>query len=262
MKLGKPFALKLIILFLLPGVAFAADTAQRILFVGNSYTSVNDLPNVFQQIVGSTGAAKPKVKASTPGGRTFAAHLQEERTLTLINEGNWDVVILQGNSQEAAISEANEQTRTNFLAGASNLCQRVRASSPKAKIVFYQTWARHGDHWKAPEPSAGVGRNPTEMQARTRKWYQRAATQNADCAIAPVGDAWELNYQNPGAIRLHKPDNSHPEWAGSYLAGLALYGIIYHPAKLNVAFRGQLSDAQATYLQGIAAQALQRTKPF
>ena len=106
------------------------------------------------------------------------------------------------------------------------------------------------------------------MQARIRKWHQNAAAQKSDFIIAPVGDAWELNYKNPKAVRLHAADNSHPAFNGSYLAALVIYGTIYFPSDLNVAYHGDLGHAETLYLQGIATQATrmsfcrERTRSF
>ena len=47
--------------------AFGEDP-QRVLFIGNSYTGVNKLPDVFLEVVKDSGRPGPVVKASTPGG--------------------------------------------------------------------------------------------------------------------------------------------------------------------------------------------------
>lgn len=230
---------------------------ERVLFIGNSYTGVNNLPKIYQDIVGSTSAVAPEVSASTPGGKTLEQHLSEGKTLQLVDQGNWDVVVLQGQSQEAAMSEKFDNMRASFLKGAKGLCARIKAASPSAKIVFYQTWARHPDYWNNPRADLKVGKDSREMQSWIQKWYRQAATENQGTVVAPVGDAWQLNYLNAQAMRLHTKDNSHPAWSGSYLAGLVLYGTIHPSAKLNVPFHGKLPDAEAAHLQGIASQALQ-----
>jgi hypothetical protein len=243
------------------GAGAAAESSifpapSRILFIGNSYTGVNKLPQIFQQIVASAGHPAPEVMSSTPGGRTLAKHLAEVESLKLIDEGRWDVVVLQGQSLEAATPKPVGNIRANFLTGAHDLCQRIKAASPRARIVFYQTWARHADYWKNAKADPSVGKDPAEMQARNRSSYQRAAAQDKDCSVAPVGDAWELNYRNPKAVRLHSPDHSHPAFSGSYLAALVIYGAIYHPMDFTVPYRGGLKDDEATYLQRIAAQVM------
>ncbi len=250
-KFGFPF-----VAFLTFARLAGAAAPDRVLFIGNSYTGRNSMPKIFESIVASTGKPAPTTKASTPGGKTLDGHLKVPATLKLIDDGNWDVVVLQGQSLEAAMSETSEKMRENFLGGADRLYERIKAKSPKAKIVFYQTWARHTDFWQDSKANRSVGNNPTEMQAFIRKWYRRAATGKKDCVVAPVGDAWELHYQKPGTPRLHDGDNSHPTYSGSYLAALVIYTTIYRPPKLEISYHGSLPDHEAAALQKIATTIL------
>lgn len=238
-------------LVLAPLFAFAAGEPERVLFIGNSYTHVNKLPDVFAEVVKSAGLKAPVIQSSTPGGQTFKQHLTvQPKSLAAIDEGKWDVVVLQGHSQEAAMAEADEAHRAAFVDSAAALCQRVRAKSPQARIVFYETWARHADFWnpKAKDFNPLVGKDPTEMQARIRLWYGNVAKAN-DAVVAPVGDAWERNYRTKQPFRLHAADNSHPDFNGTYLAALVMYKTIYQPKDVAVAYRGKLSEAEAKALQ-------------
>ncbi len=241
-----------------PTSAAAPDSASpRVLFIGNSYTGVNNLPQIFHDVAATGGHAPAEIKAVTPGGVTLYQQLNSPDTLKLIDEGNWDIVILQAQSLEAAMSEQSPNWRYYFLKGAAGLYDRSKAGSPHAKIILYQTWARHADYWNDPKADRSIGNNPADMQARIRKWHQNAAAQKNDFLIAPVGDAWELNYKNPNPVRLHASDNSHPAFNGSYLAALVIYGTIYHPPNLNVSYYGELSHTETIYLQTIAMQATQ-----
>lgn len=234
--------------------------AERILFIGNSYTSVNNLPKIYQDIVASTGASEFEMKSITPGGRTLQQHLSDPKTLKLIDEGKWDVVVLQGQSQEATMSETYDNIRDAFLKGSKGLSERIMAASPGAKIVFYQTWARHADYWSIPKVDLSIGKNPSEMQSRNHKWYQQAAEQIKGAVVAPAGDAWMLNYLDSHPLRLHKKDNSHPEFNGSYLAALVLFGTIHPIAGLNVPFHGALNESDAKTLQNLASQAIRQAQ--
>ena len=229
----------------------------NILFIGNSYTSCNQLPDLFRQVVASTGTAAPCVAAATVGGYTFQRHLARPESLAQIDQGSWDVVILQGESTAAAHPDSADDK--DFLQGAGALYDRIKQTSPRARVVLYETWARHADLWKSGNAAARfIGGNPAEMQANIRKGYGLAAAQRKDFIVAPVGDAWELNYKNPHALRLHRQDNSHPEFNGSYLAALVFYATIYHPGSLNVPYHGSLSVAEAGYLQKIASEAIKQ----
>ena len=236
-------------------LAALAEDPQRILFIGNSYTGVNKLPDVFVEVVKSSGRQAPVVKSSTPGGRTLKQHLAIAGSMKLVDDGGWDVVVLQGQSQEPAIAETDETVRKEFLVSAAELCKRVRAKSPKAKIYFYETWARHADYWKAAKKGPDVGADPKEMQARLRKWYGIAAKDNG-ATFVPCGDAWELNYASSAPVRLHTSDHSHPEFVGTYLNALIFFGKIYDVKAPAPNWNGKLDDAQAKLMQGYAAQVL------
>jgi hypothetical protein len=236
-------------------LAALAEDPQRILFIGNSYTGVNKLPDVFVEVVKSSGRPAPVVKSSTPGGRTLKQHLAIAGSMKLVDDGGWDVVVLQGQSQEPAIAETDETVRKEFLESAAELCKRVRAKSPKAKIFFYETWARHADYWKASKKGPDVGADPKEMQTRLRKWYGVVAKDNG-ATFVPCGDAWELNYASSAPVRLHTSDHSHPEFVGTYLNALIFFGKIYDVKAPAPNWNGKLDDAQAKLMQGYAAKVL------
>jgi hypothetical protein len=241
--------------FLLTMLSAFAEDPQRVLFIGNSYTGVNKLPEVFLEVVKSSGRPAPVVKSSTPGGRTLKQHLGIPGSMKLVDEGDWDVVVLQGQSQEPAIAETDETVRKEFLESATELCRRVRAKSPQAKIYFYETWARHADYWKAAKKGPDVGADPKEMQVRLRKWYGIVAKDNG-ATFVPCGDAWELNYASAVPVRLHTTDNSHPEFAGTYLNALIFFGKIYEVKAPAPKWLGKLDEAQAKFMQGYASQVL------
>jgi hypothetical protein len=232
-----------------------ADDPQRVLFIGNSYTGVNKLPDVFLEVVKNSGRKEPVVKSSTPGGRTLKQQLSIVGTGKLIEEGNWDVVVLQGQSQEPAVAETDESVRKEFLESAAELCKRVRAKSPQAKIFFYETWARHADYWTENKKAPAMGKDPKEMQARLRKWYGVAAKEN-DATLVPCGEAWELNYASAKPVRLHQKDNSHPEFVGTYLNALIFFGKIYDVKTPAAKVTGKVDEAQAKLMQGYAAKVL------
>jgi hypothetical protein len=236
-------------------LASAAEAPKRILFIGNSYTGVNQLPTVFGEVLKSAGAGTPVIKSCTPGGQTLLQHCTvQPKSLAAIDEGSWDVVVLQGQSQEAAVAEVNPKVRADFLAGAQQLCARVRAKSPQARIYFYETWARHPDYWMAKDFNPAVGKDPAEMQARLRKWYGEAAALCRATGVVPAGDAWELNDRQAPPLRLHQKDNSHPEFVGTYLNALVFYRVLYQPKDLKVEYRGKATAAEAARLQDLAAR--------
>jgi hypothetical protein len=231
---------------------------KRVLFIGNSYTSVNNLPSIFGSIVKNSGNHIPIVSAVTPGGINFRGHLYHPKTLAAIDVGNWNIVVLQNQSQEPAFAEIDLLRQAEMVQSAAALCQRIRKKSPNVRIVFYETWARHSNYWVNNMPMA-EGANPKEMQARLRKWYGIVARNN-NATVASVGDAWEYHYNKQNPLRLHASDNSHPMFAGSYLAGLMLFGIIYNKPVANISWNGSLTANVAKQLRTAATHTLAKTK--
>jgi hypothetical protein len=247
------------------GADMPASKPLSVLFIGNSYVSVNNLPDIFQQVAVAAGQPTPNVAASTPGGCTLLKHMQTPKTLELIDQAGtegkgWDVVVLQEQSQTPALAAIDQKMAMSFLEGAASICGRVQQKNPRARIILYETWARHGEVWaKNAAEVRSLGASPAEMQARIRNAYGAVTAElkrnrAQPVAVAPVGDFWELVYQLPKPIRLHGGDGSHPTGAGSYLAGLVLYATIYQapPGDLQFAPTG-VAEADAQALQSLVS---------
>lgn len=186
-----------------------AKRPVRVLFVGNSYTSANDLPAIVRAL---GAAAKQKVdfevEAVTPGGFTLEAHLAAEgkdSPRAKLASGSYDFVVLQEQSLRPILEPAK------MLDAARAFATPVAAA--KATPVWYCTWAR------LAKP---------ETQAEIDKAYA-ACLDATGGRLAPVGAAWRrvlTAKDEKERVVLHAADGSHPDAAGSYLAGLVLYGTI------------------------------------
>lgn len=241
---------------------------KRILFIGNSYTFNNDLPHTLQEIVRSAGLPVPKVKSNYLFGKRLIDHVGSRVSMRLIDQGNWDLVVLQGMSLETVFAKNSKKDRDDFVLAAQELCERIRAQSPKARIVFFQTWARHQDffdyykslfHEKSPataekdyqEWAVLHASDPTQQQHYIIESYDFVAKEN-EAEIARVGEAWARHYQQSKMpIRLHDRDSTHPSLAGTYLAALVFYKQIYQPEVLDVSYLGKINPAEAAYLQSL-----------
>jgi hypothetical protein len=246
----------IVVLLACPPPCTAAEPT-KILFIGNSYTRFNDLPAMVQSIATSAGKKRPEVAMHAPGGCTLKKHLSERANLDLIDRGGWDALVVQGQSQEAALAAVNPAIREDFLRGGADLSSRFKATNPNARVFLYQTWARHPALWKARAPEAApLGADAAEMQRRNRAGYAELAARIDGSVVAPVGDAWMRNDAAANSPRLHTADNSHPTQSGSYLAALVIYGTLYATADLAVDYRAGLGEPKAAHLQRIATEAL------
>ena len=94
-------------------VAALSSHAQQtsVLFIGNSYTYVNDLPNTLRQLALSLGDTMT-VASSAPGGYTLFQHSTYAPSLAAIESQQWDFVVLQEQSQLGALPvEATRRVR-------------------------------------------------------------------------------------------------------------------------------------------------------
>jgi hypothetical protein len=229
----------------------------NVLFIGNSYTSTNSLPTIFQEIAVSAGYAGPVVKSSTPGGYTFQEHLASSATCSMISSQHWDVVIMQEQSEIPSAAQTMPEVNESFLSSFEGLYKLVKESNPEARVILFETWARNADSWSNGTPDPALdGKNPSDMLQRLKAGYEEASESmisqgEPPVEIARVGELWGIHYGSTSPINLYDPDGSHPNFAGSYLAALDIFSTVYGPITKDLNYSGTLGKNQADYLQNL-----------
>jgi hypothetical protein len=231
---------------LIPGALCAQQI--DVLFIGNSYTGANDLPNSFRQLALSLGDTV-SVASVTPGGYTFQGHSVYTATLDAIASQPWDFVVLQEQSQIPSFPiEQVEQISFPF---ATQLVAAILANDSCTQPVFYMTWGRQNgdadncDTW--PPVCTYEG-----MQALLRERYLQMAFDN-DAFAAPAGVAWKnLRDQYP-MLNLYVGDGSHPSVAGTYVVANTMYATMFRASTVGASFTMGLAADTALIIQGIAS---------
>lgn len=240
--------LLLLLLFSACGGASTADCGragagrpQNVLFVGNSYTFVNNLPGTFAKLACS-GGHLVRAEMIAYGGWTLADHVRSKETQRVLSNTRWDVVVLQ----EQSLIPALEGKRMDLMVPASRLLVgRIRAAG--AKPVFFMTWG-----YRKGMPGEGLG-DYAEMQAKLADGY-RAVARDVGAEVAPVGLAWQAALNRNPALDLWDRDGSHPTPAGTYLAACVFYAVIFGQSPVGIGYNGGLRDAMARTLQAFAAE--------
>jgi hypothetical protein len=224
------------------GCGYPGDSAPctRVLFVGNSYTSVNDLPSVFAKLARS-GGHRVEIRGATADGATLADHAASSATASALTSAKWDVVVLQEQSQVPAIEQFRQ---TQMYPAARRLVATVRKTD--AQPMFFVTWA-HRDGW----PENGLV-SYGSMQAAIDDAYLSIA-EELGVGLAPVGYAWQTLLGQETSSGLWKDDGSHPTEKGTYLAACVFYAAIFHESPRGLTYRGNLSIAEASTVQEVAA---------
>jgi PKD repeat protein len=232
----------LVFVFLIATAVFSQS--KRVLFIGNSYTSYNNLPLLTQHIALSFNDTL-FTDSNTPGGHTFNNHSTNATTLNKIASGTWDFVVLQAQSQEPSFSPAQVAAQT--FPYAEILVDSIRSANPCAIPLFYMTWGRqNGD-------ASNCANYPPictfdGMNARLRESYLEMAVDNVS-QVAPVGAAWKYVRDTYPTINLYNADQSHPSLVGSYLAACVHYAMIFKKSPVGSSFISTLNSTVAANLQ-------------
>jgi len=175
----------------------------RILFIGNSYTYVNDLPRMLQSMASAT-ATSHAIEFGTvvEGGATLRSHWNG-RTIDLVRSGDWDFVVLQEQSLTPI-----EATR-HFMSYGERFGKEIRAAN--AQPALFLTWSRRD--------------RPSAQDSLNRAYRQLGDIISG--TVVPVGPAWqELQRLDPTA-KLYADDGSHPSPLGSFVAATAFYRTLF-----------------------------------
>lgn len=242
---------RLLLLFVFPLIinAQAPFKKKRVLFIGNSYTYVNNLPVLVHDLALAKGDTLV-YDSYTIGGYSFANHFMDANSKAKIALGNWDYVILQGQSQEPSFppSQVNAQT----LPYARKLDSLVKHYNPCALTVFYETWGRkNGDASNCafyPPLCTYAG-----MQGRLRDSYKLFAD-TCHALLAPVGEAWNLARATTTAIEFYQADESHPALEGSYLAAAVFYETLFQKSVLTSTYTAGIATQTVSLLNQVAHQ--------
>ncbi|MBR1626810.1 MAG: T9SS type A sorting domain-containing protein [Bacteroidales bacterium] len=223
--------------------------AQQIsvLFVGNSYTYTNDLPQLLSQM-GVSDGNRIETKSYTSGGARFMSHCQNADLLEDIKRGEYDILILQGQSQEVAFPY--EQFMQEVYLYAKQLDDLYKENNPGGRVIYFMTWGyRYGDQMNCPFYSPFC--TYRTMSQELCKNYSMMAN-DFQSEVSPIGRAWlYLFEQDSLSFDLHSDDYSHPNMKGSYFSACILYTMIYQK-EIHTDFFADLDPQTAQQLQQTA----------
>lgn len=191
-------------------VAVVAHGAKlRVLFVGNSFTFVYDLPGQLENIARSLGD-EVEAKSSTIGGCTlyFQQAGSDQKSAEFLQE-EWDYIVLQDYSLLPTVKKARELYMIPAI-------EDFIGRKGDAKVVLYLTWGYNNGVNETCPPSdntecfpLGTLANLTEPACDSNSLYQQsvrsfecmgyslargyfAAKEAADAdLVAPCGLAWQ-----------------------------------------------------------------------
>ncbi len=198
----------------------AHDAGLRVLFIGNSYTYYNNLPEMFAGLAQAGARKEVTVKMAAPGGWRLKDHWTKGEARTLLRDEHWDYVVLQEQSTLGVNYYVEGRTRIAgdevFRPYAELWSREIHKAG--ATPVFYLTWAP---------------RETPEDQVRLNFAYGRAAREN-HAILAPAGMVWSRVRGEHPSIGLFYRQGSHPSPAGTYLTACSLYAAIFQKRPMGL----------------------------
>lgn len=173
-------------------------SAVRVLFIGNSHTYFNDMPQLMKTLAADEGFDCAVTMLAHPGW-FLAQHAAEPEARFNILCGAYDYVVLQEHAHPFGPEEKFHQA-----AAALNELIRRAGSIP----VIYECWARKA------EP---------EMQAHMNEVHEQVAAE-IGALIAPVGKRWRSAQEDQP--EMYAPDGEHASVHGSRFAAACIWRTI------------------------------------
>jgi hypothetical protein len=208
----------------------ATDSASalNILFIGNSFTARNNVPELIAQMA-AVRERKLAHSLISAGGASLRMHWNKGEAQRLLAATLFDFVVLQEQS-------------TLPVKNATRMHENIRLfddaiRSAGSKTVLYMTWSRQFE--------------PQNQKLITDAYDEIGAELGA--IVVPVGVAWQQALTKQSDLYLYDKDGSHPSLAGSYLAACVFFAVLYNesPAGINSEFIG-LNAKDLTTLQNVA----------
>ncbi len=210
----------LLFLFAAPAARSQQSKTTRVLFIGNSYTYFNNLPEVFARLA-EAGRGKIETTMLAPGGWRLKDHWEKGRARGLLESGKWDFVVLQEQSTLGANYWVDGKDHVNSDAVFRPYAEKWAAAAQEkgATPVFFLTWS---------------AKNVPEDQSALTYAYTRVA-KDTGSLLAPVGMAWEtIRRGELGPGLFYEGHGSHPSPAGTYLAACVLYATIFRQSPIGL----------------------------
>jgi hypothetical protein len=243
----------LILFFVLLFTSPAQDTT-RILFIGNSFTYANNMPQMFQTMA-DTAHISVVTGMHAPGGVSVGdtaqgamAHMNNPTLFALIRSQKWDFAVIQDNQGRFVEDSAVFPSKSMVVQGHLNIMDSVKANNSCAKIILFAGWG-----WKNGYPqlsNTGIG-----IINRILINYV-VLNDTMKEVVAPIGEAWKKAVNYLPSVNLWDADDAHPSYAGSYLTASVIFSTIFDTAAKTINYNGALNPSIAYDLRAFADSAV------
>ncbi|HSU17585.1 SGNH/GDSL hydrolase family protein [Longimicrobium sp.] len=213
--------------------AVVEEDGRGVLFVGNSLTYANDLPEMVRALALASGETLRVEMVANPDW-SLEDHWNGGGARAAIRRGGWEVVVLQQGPSSLP------ESRTLLIDYARRFAGEIRAAG--ATPALYAVWpslSRSGDFDRATES-------------------YRLAAEEVDAMLFPAGEAWRAAWRADPGLQLYAADGLHPSVAGTYAAALVICAGLLHRSPVGSPSTLNLRDGTIVRIDPAVAEVLQR----
>lgn len=179
--------------------SLAAQPDQKVLFIGNSLTSQNNLPGMVEALARAAGDPPVQTLSIAVPGFSLEDHWNRGEARRALAAGGWSMVILQ----QGPSSQPDSQVLLRQFVNRFD----IEAKRVGATLALYMVWP----------PLSGPG---TLEQVSTG---YRLAARDVKGVLLAAGDAFRAALTADPRTPLFGPDGFHPSPLGTYLAAVVIY---------------------------------------
>lgn len=200
---------------------YTSQNPLKILFVGNSFTSRNNMVNNFNNIINEQLNQKIFTWQHASGGWTLSMHNESWYSRYMMSRLNWNYIILQ--EQSLLLSYPYNIYKNNVIP----YVESIKRYASTDNILLFNTWG-----YKDGNPNVYNRYNDDyyKMQIRLNSGY-KILSNIINASIVPIGQGFLEAYP---IINLYEIDGRHPNIFGSYLVSLIFFGHITGISPKNV----------------------------
>jgi hypothetical protein len=217
----------------------------RILFIGNSYTYRNNMPELFENIAKANGK-NVYVEHCTKGKATLFIQSKRKEVYESLRKKKWDYIIVQGSSRDLLRDTRTIQHKT--LPALQKIIGEIDRTNPNATKLFYMTWGYRNGFSKEENMESYA-----QMTKKVRNGYLRLK-ELFQIGVVPVGMAWYNLRNKNNNIVLYVKDGAHPSLKGSYLTACCFYAGIFQEKAEGTNYYSKLGPKTCRILQRVASK--------
>jgi hypothetical protein len=177
----------------------ARPSVYRVLFIGNSLTYTNDLPDTEAAVALAAGDTIQTQTVAAPNLALIDHVAGQTNAVEVIKSGHWDYVVLQQGPTPLPLY------RDTLILATKWLQPYIRDAG--ARSAQLMVW-----------PSATKRATFDEVRRSSQ-----LAAKAVGGVFLPAGEAWRAAWAAGPRIGLYGPDGFHPSELGTYLTALVVY---------------------------------------